>query len=525
MIMRGRYIALYVGLTAMLCTPSLAYCCPFCSAVSMTFCEEIGQADAAVIARLIKLPPQSTDPAQNATATLQPAQFEFVELLKGTELVGTKKHFETLYFGSEQVGKEFLVTAIEEQSKLVWATPIPITPPVKPYLQRALALPKEGADRLAFFQDYFESSNEMLARDAYDEFAKAPYQDVINLKDRMKHDQLVEWIKDPKVTPSHRKLYLTMLGVCGTDQDIPMMEAMIKDDSPAGKPGMDALVAAYLKLKGPDGVALIEDLFFKNKDAEYVETYAVIMALRFMGQEEKIVPRQRLIEALRWMLERPDLADQVIPDLARWEDWGSMDKLVQLFKDSVANDSDANPGNDSSWIRVPVINYLRACPMPQARQHLDELAKIDPESVKRANSFFPFGAGAPAATSGGKKDPSTLSSEQSPSDKSDSPDVAPSTETKAGPAANDIPDASKFVDPKERAAVEVRKTNAAQSHAPQATASRVGAAAALLGPKASGSDRSELSTRNVLGGMALVGVAIFALMIAIVRGGQHMAAS
>ena len=88
------------------------------------------------------------------------------------------------------------------------------------------------------------------------------------------------------------------------------------------------------------------------------------------------------------MLDRPQLADLVIPDLARWEDWSVMDRLVELFK---------NADEESSWVRVPVINYLRACPLPKAKEHLDELAKIDPESVKRANSFFPFAGTAPAA--------------------------------------------------------------------------------------------------------------------------------
>ncbi len=81
------------------------------------------------------------------------------------------------------------------------------------------------------------------------------------------------------------------------------------------------------------------------------------------------------------MLDRPQLADLVIPDLARWEDWTQMEKLVQLFKE--ANDK-------SSWVRVPVINYLRACPKPEAKKYIAELEKIDPAAVKRANTFYPF---------------------------------------------------------------------------------------------------------------------------------------
>ena len=74
----------------------------------------------------------------------------------------------------------------------------------------------------------------------------------------------------------------------------------------------------------------------------------------------------------------------MIPDLARWKDWGSMDRLVQMFKDA---------GEKSSWVRVPIVNFLRACPLPEAKEQLGELAKIDPDAVRRATTFFPFATG------------------------------------------------------------------------------------------------------------------------------------
>jgi hypothetical protein len=132
---------------------------------------------------------------------------------------------------------------------------------------------------------------------------------------------------------------------------------------------------------------LVEELFLRNQQAEYADTYAAIMALRFHGSETDILPRERILQGLRLMLDRPQLADLVIPDLARWEDWTVMGRLVRLFKEA---------DEKSSWVRVPVINYLRACPLPEAQQSIQELEKIDPAAVKRANTFFPFGAAAAA---------------------------------------------------------------------------------------------------------------------------------
>jgi hypothetical protein len=98
-----------------------------------------------------------------------------------------------------------------------------------------------------------------------------------------------------------------------------------------------------------------------------------------------------LLAGLRHLLDRPELADLVIPDLARWEDWSSMDRLVTLFKEA---------DDKSSWVRVPVIQYLRACPLPEAAATIDELALIDPQAVKRASFFVPLGA-----TAGKKPEP------------------------------------------------------------------------------------------------------------------------
>jgi hypothetical protein len=181
-----------------------------------------------------------------------------------------------------------------------------------------------------------------------------------------------------------------MLGICGQDEDVSILEEMLKSPDRQVRVALDAIIACYVILKGSDGLPLVEDLFLKDEQAEYIDTYSAITALRFLGQESDVVPKVRLMEGLRYILDRPKLADLVIPDLARWQDWSVMDKLVQLFKDA---------DEQSSWVRVPVVNYLRACPKPQAKKHLEELAKIDPDAVKRANSFFPVPGG------GGAKPP------------------------------------------------------------------------------------------------------------------------
>jgi hypothetical protein len=117
-----------------------------------------------------------------------------------------------------------------------------------------------------------------------------------------------------------------------------------------------------------------------NLSSSYADTYAAIMALRFHGTDGGVIERPPVIESLRLILQRPELADLVIPDLARWEDWTVIEKMADLFRSA---------DEKSSWVRVPVINYLRACPLPEAAKLLDELKQIDPVAFRRATQFFP----------------------------------------------------------------------------------------------------------------------------------------
>jgi hypothetical protein len=508
---------LAVACAALVASSSPARACPFCAAVSLTFSEEIANSQVAVIAKLVYLPPRAESDAAAANSLEVPkAKFEITKVLKGQEALGKTSKFETIYFGDGAVGAKFLVMGIDPPM-INWSTPIAVTERGEAYVAKAIELAKEGPDRLAFFQDYLEDKDEMLARDAYDEFAKMPYAGVLALKDRMKHDQLVGWIKSPQVPVSRRRLYLTMLGVCGGQQDLPMLEELIQAKDRQTRGALDALVAAYLTLKGPGGMTLVEDLFLKNKDAEYTDTYATIMALRFHGTEEKIIPRERLLEGIRLMLDRPQLADLVIPDLARWEDWSVMERLVELFKTS---------DDESSWVRVPVINYLRACPLPKAKQHIDELAKLDPETVKRANSFFPFAGAssgaAAAATTPAKDTPAKYTAANDAAAKGSAPTTAPSQGASAKDSTSPQPSSSKAESDKKPAAKPAPVTGAAAPAQSSAPSERSTAAVAQPFSKdAAAAPSPPASSLGVFAGLAAAAVLLGCAFWVILKGGQQ----
>lgn len=353
--------------------------CPFCSAVSQTFSEEIATMDVVAIAELQEAGEISKLSTSDPQAEVPKSTFVITDVIKGDQFIEQADTFQTIYFGEAKKNRSFLAMATDAPN-LMWSTPLILTERAREYLGKLGTLP-EGHERLAFFQDYLEDEDEMLARDAYDEFAKAPYADVISLKPKMDREKLVAFVKDRDVPSNRRRLYFTMLGVCGTKTEANLLEGFMESDDRKAKAGLDSMLACYMILKGEQGLDRVDELFLKNKAAEYADTYAAIMAIRFHGSEIDVIPRTRLVKSLRHMLDRPELADLVIPDLARWEDWDVMPRLVDLF---IAADE------NSSWVRVPVINYLRACPRPTAAERIEDLKKVDADAVKRAMTFFPL---------------------------------------------------------------------------------------------------------------------------------------
>lgn len=350
--------------------------CPFCSAVNLTFSEQIKSNDIVVIAKLVEL----AEPVDNPELEIPKSKFEITDVIKGDKIVPAGAKFQSLLVGKYPIGENFLVMGVDPPN-VSWSTPMRASDRVVKYLRTIQNLPESGPKRLEFFQNYFEDKESVLAFDAYDEFAAAPYEDVTALKDKMNREQLVGWIKDTDTSTNRRRLYFTMLGICGKTEDIEMLEAFIKSGDRKKQAGLDALIACYLKLKGKDGLDLIVDTFLKDKNVEYVDTLSAVSALRFHGTEVEFIPRKDIVAAVRTLLDRPKIADMIIPDLARWEDWSVMERLVKMFKDS---------NEDTSWLRVPIASYLRSCPKPEAKSYIEELKKIDPDSIKRADFFLDF---------------------------------------------------------------------------------------------------------------------------------------
>jgi hypothetical protein len=108
----------------------------------------------------------------------------------------------------------------------------------------------------------------------------------------------------------------------------------------------------------------------------FSETYAVMQTLRFMWTyEPDRIPKDRLKQSMHILLDRPELADLVITDLARWKDWSIQDRLIALYDDK---------NFEIPAIRRAIVRYVIQCSRDVGEPAADGTAAALPEHAVKA---------------------------------------------------------------------------------------------------------------------------------------------
>lgn len=370
--------------------PVAVQACPFCSAPSLTLAEQFSKADAAVLVQWVGGEmPKAEQPGSTLFEIVQAPRAPFKSLEKGKKITleryrAGKKGDLALLFGSKTKGE-----AIE------WGAPLDVTENSFKYIVEAPGPDTPPEKRLVYFLKHLEVSDPNVAGDAYAEFANAPYKDIVPIAKEMPRDKLRKWIVSPDVPSTRLGLYGLMLGLCGNEDDIPLMEKKIVESTEDFRLGIDGVIGGYLLLTGEKGLAVIEKSKLLDKKVPFSETYAAMQALRFMWTYGNgRIPGARLQGAMRVLLDRPELADLVIADLARWKDWSLQERLMKVY----GTEEYSVPSIKRAIIRYMIASTKDvpsggAAGEPPAHavegaKYLQQLRDKDPKMVGEAERFF-----------------------------------------------------------------------------------------------------------------------------------------
>ncbi len=367
-----------------------ALACPFCSAPSLTLTEQLAQSDAAV---LVKWTGGTEAEGDEAGST----NYQILDVLR--DVTNGVKKGDTIRLPRYRAGKvgDLFVLMGSKAAVIEWGSPLEVTETSYKYIAEAPSPESKPEERLVYFVNFLESPDVMIANDAYAEFANAPYKFIVPISKQLPAKKIRGWVSDPETVPTRLGLYGLLLGLCGEADDIELMKRKITEPSEDFRLGIDGVMAGYLLLSGEKGLKLIDDTKLKDKSVPFSETYAAMQALRFMWTyAEGRIPPDRLRQSMRILLDRPELADLVIADLARWQDWTVQDQLMKLY---------GADQYDIPSIKRAIVRYMLVCSkdapdettgetaevpahVKQAKKYLAELRNKDPKTVSEAERFF-----------------------------------------------------------------------------------------------------------------------------------------
>jgi len=365
--------------------------CPFCPAPSLTLSEQVQSADSAVLVQWVKGEPSDLE-AGFAGST----EYEIVDIMHDSS--GTLEKLAPVQvrrYRAAQPGDLFLLLGVQTTT-LEWMPPMEVTETGYQYILQAPSREAGSTERLTYFAQFLEYPDPLISQDAWAEFANAPFEDVLPVADVLDPEKVRSWVLSDETNPMRLGLYGMLLGLCGTPEDAPAIRDKILAQSDTLRLGIDGVMAGYLLLTGAEGLEVIEQEKLVNPETPFSETYAALQALRFMlNYVPDRIPKERLSQSLRSMLDRPELADLIISDLARWEDWTVVDRLYGMY------DSE---GFSEPAIKRAIIRYFLLAQhagnkaasegesMPEyatkATEYLETITANDPQTVENAKRYF-----------------------------------------------------------------------------------------------------------------------------------------
>ncbi|MGE5190955.1 MAG: hypothetical protein ACM3U2_00520, partial [Deltaproteobacteria bacterium] len=316
-----------LSLALAMLAPALAVACPFCSAPSLTLGEQYAKADAAVLVQWVSGEmPMKEKIGSTTYEIVQVARTPVKSIEKGKKITLER------YRPGKKGDLSLLLGSRARSDALEWGSPLDVTAAGYDYIIEAPPADAKSEKRLSYYLKFLEHPDKLVADDAYAEFANAPYKEIAPLARQFPRESLRKWVISPNVVPTRIGLYGLMLGLCGNEDDAALMEAKITETTDGFRLGIEGLMGGYLLLTGEKGLEVIEKSKLESKEVPFSETYAAMQALRFLWTYGAgRIPAERLQKSMRLLLERPEVTDLVVQDLARWKDWSVQSRLMELY--------------------------------------------------------------------------------------------------------------------------------------------------------------------------------------------------
>ena len=307
---------------ALLAAPATVSACPGCVPQGQTLTSEIASADFIIYGALTNPQRDPADPTRGTTDLTVEMVIKPHDSIKGRKVVTIPRPIPIDPNAKVKYLVFFNFNPLDGKLDAYRGEQFTADSKLPEYLKGAIDVrTKDVATRLQYFFQYLEDRDPVISTDAYNEFAVVDYPDVKAVAAKLNPATLLTWLRDPNTRPYRYGLYGLMLGHCGKAEDAKALRAVLDDPNRAFSSGLDGLVMGYVLLDPKAGWDYLIGMV-KDPKTEFPVRYAGLKTVRFFWEfRPDVIPRSKALEAMRLLMDQPDLADLPIEDLRKWQVW------------------------------------------------------------------------------------------------------------------------------------------------------------------------------------------------------------
>jgi len=300
---------------------------------------------------------------------------DVLEVLKGAEQVpanGKLKIPREKPIRKRLINGPELIYGKERLQRDGWTKKLELSRGMKRYYKGMTSLPRDSGKRLELAAQFVENYDFTIRNDVYAEIATASFEQLQDIRGKIDRSVFMERINSPKPGYRHAQFFL-LLSVNGSEADLPIVKQALESED--GTSEFRNLVTCYLMLGGQEELRYVVREILLNPEVLHTRRMQAFEAMRFV---EPKYPRGQWVLTYRVFLDEPAHASLALRNLARVADWESLPQVVRLFEESEEKEA---------WIRNAAARFLKACPLPEAKEALERLKKIDASIIERAEPF------------------------------------------------------------------------------------------------------------------------------------------
>jgi hypothetical protein len=346
-----KFVTAGLAVLALLPLPAIAHACPFCASAGQTLLGEVNQAHLIVFGTMTNA---QRDPNEFGKGTTD-LEIEVIvkdhEFLKGKKVITLPRYVPP---DPKNKSKHLVFCEIYKgEIDPYRGEAVPPDSKIAEYLKGAIAVrDKSTTEKLLYFFKNFDSPDWAIAGDAFQEFSNAEYKEVRLAAAKMDPDHILKMLKDPSTSIARFGLLGLLLGHCGKGETHgKALKELIDDPKVKQATGLDGLLAGYVLLDPKSGLGYVASL---NKDTkeDFLIRYAALRALRFFWEHrDDVLKKPDIVEAVKPLLDQPDIVDLAVEDLRKWGQWDLAPKVLDLFD---------KPTHDIPIVQRSIIKYALA---------------------------------------------------------------------------------------------------------------------------------------------------------------------